>query len=74
MKTYVLYNKKSDNKAGKNEAEQLRKNWKNRQLEFVDAVSLEREAEMISGTTSEKRRATLPRQLISTLKTFPLLP
>ena len=41
MKTYVLYNKKSDNKAGKNEAEQLREIWKNRQLEFVDAVSLE---------------------------------
>ena len=41
MKTYVLFNKMSDNKAGKAEAEQLRELWKTRDLEFVDAVKLE---------------------------------
>ena len=41
MKTYVLFNRESNNKAGKAEAEQLSEIWKTRDLEFVDAVKLE---------------------------------
>ena len=41
MKTYVLYNEKSDNGAGKNQAEQIREVWKNRNPEYVNAMKLE---------------------------------
>ena len=41
MKTYVLYNEKSDNGVGKNQAEQIREVWKNRNPEYVNAMKLE---------------------------------
>lgn len=40
MKTYVLINKKSNNNAGQQAAEQLRTLWKNRDLTFTDAAAL----------------------------------
>lgn len=40
MKTYVLYNQKSNNGAGQTEAEQLKTLWKDKKPEFVDALQL----------------------------------
>ena len=40
MKTYVLYNTKSNNGAGQTEAEQLKTLWKDKTLAFVDVLQL----------------------------------
>ena len=41
MKTYVLYNHKSNNGAGLQGAEKVKKHWKDRDLEFVDIITFE---------------------------------
>ena len=38
MKTYVLYNSKSNNNTGRQGAEKLREIWKTRDLEFADTI------------------------------------
>lgn len=53
MKTYVLYNKKSNNGAGQTEAEQLKKLWKNKDLEFVDALQLSSYGEFMKTLAAE---------------------
>ena len=41
MKTYVLYNHKSNNGAGLQGAEKVKEHWKDRDLEFVDVITFE---------------------------------
>ena len=53
MKTYVLYNSKSNNGAGKAEAEQLKTLWSGRTLEFVDVLSFESYEAFLGGLAPE---------------------
>ncbi len=53
MKTYILYNKKSNNSAGAQAAEQLRALWSDRQPEFIDATSLPDYAAFFAGLAPE---------------------
>ncbi len=41
MKTYVLYNQKSNNGTGLGGAEKLKEIWKDKELEFVNAIGLD---------------------------------
>ncbi len=41
MKTYVLYNRKSNNGKGLEGAQKIKEHWKDRELEFVDIIDFE---------------------------------
>ena len=49
MKTYVLYNKLSNNSKGQTTAEQLKTHWANRELTFVNARELDDYAGFFAG-------------------------
>lgn len=49
MKTYILYNQKSNNSAGTQAAEQLRTLWKDRQPALIDVTTLPDYAAFFSG-------------------------
>ncbi|MBQ1806523.1 MAG: diacylglycerol kinase family protein, partial [Ruminococcus sp.] len=49
MKTYVLYNKLSNNGKGQTTAEQLKTHWANRELTFVNARELDDYAGFFAG-------------------------
>ena len=47
MKTYVLYNKKSNNGAGLKSAERIRELWKDKELEFVNVIDFDSPADFV---------------------------